>query len=81
MASAANELALTFSLPLKIYRVASDGDLIDPENIWHQLYEVTTTGAVLVRPDGHVAWRSKASVDNPKNLLHKIINTKILMKG
>lgn len=57
----ANELALT--LPLKNDRVAVDGDLIDSENVWHKLYEVTTTGAVLVRPDGHVAWRSKLMVE------------------
>ena len=26
---------------------------------WPTLYGVTTRGAVLVRPDGHVAWRAK----------------------
>lgn len=69
--TAANELAST--LPLKNYRVAQDGDLIDPENVWHELYEISTTGAVLIRPDGHVAWRSKTMVDDPKNILKKIL--------
>jgi hypothetical protein len=58
---------------LKNYRVAIDGDLIDPENVWHKLYEVTPTGAVLVRPDGHVAWRSKSMVDSPINTLRLLI--------
>ncbi len=68
--TAANELAST--LPLKNYKVAHDGDLIDSENVWHELYEVSTTGAVLVRPDGHVAWRSNEMVDNPTNKLIEI---------
>jgi putative polyketide hydroxylase len=75
--TAANELALT--LPIKNYRVAHDGDLIDPENVWHKLYEVTTTGAVLVRPDGHVAWRSKETVNNPIDVLAEIFH--ISMNG
>jgi hypothetical protein len=69
--TAANELAAT--LPLKNYRIAHNGDLIDPENVWHELYEITTTGAVLVRPDGHVAWRSKEIIDNPKNILRNFL--------
>ena len=37
-------------------RVASH-TIAEPE--WPQLYGVTPAGAVLVRPDGHVAWRSR----------------------
>ncbi len=74
--AAANELALR--LPLKNYRVAVDGDVIDPENVWHKIYEITTTGAVLVRPDGHVAWRSKQIIDDPKEALCEAINLKKL---
>jgi len=49
------------------------GHLIDPENIWHKIYEITTMGAVLVRPDGHVAWRSKAMVDSPIDTLRLLL--------
>lgn len=72
---AANELSQTLSVPLKSYRVANNGDLSDPENIWHQIYEITTTGAVLVRPDGHVSWRSKSMVENPNAVLSNILCT------
>ena len=37
-----------------------DGDLGDPDGNWHEAYGVDTDGAVLVRPDGHVAWRSRS---------------------
>ena len=39
-------------------------DLIDVGWAWPRFSEIDDTGAVLVRPDGHVAWRcSKAPVD------------------
>ena len=66
---AANQLAL----PIKCYRIAADGDLTDPDNNWQKVYEITEAGAVLVRPDGHVAWRSKEAVDNPEKILTEIL--------
>lgn len=69
---AAKELAQTF--PLTIYTVASDGDLIDPQNTWHTIYEISKSGAVLVRPDGHVAWRSQSMLEDPKAELTECLN-------
>jgi putative polyketide hydroxylase len=40
---------------------------------WHQAYGVEPTGAVLVRPDGHVGWRSRAAADNPVAILSAVI--------
>jgi putative polyketide hydroxylase len=71
---AANELSKDKMIPLIVYKVAADGDIIDPDNIWYDTYEITTSGAVLVRPDGHVVWRSKLSVDNPKAELEKCLS-------
>ena len=71
----ARELQKESSLPLQVYRVVSptsairNDDLVDVDNIWHDVYEVTTTGAVLIRPDGHVVWRSRTLVDHPKEVL------------
>jgi len=76
----ADELAQTLSLPLTVYRVASDGDLIDPKNIWHDTYQVTTQGAVLVRPDGHVAWRSKSMVNAPKAEIENYLKRMLKMR-
>ena len=72
--AAVNQLADSLSFPLKVYKVAPDGDLIDPENIWHDIYNISKNGVVLVRPDGHVAWRSKSMVDNPKIELKKCLD-------
>ncbi|MFT3741471.1 MAG: hypothetical protein QM752_02175 [Gammaproteobacteria bacterium] len=63
----------TYQLPLIAYRIAPDGDLVDPNHLWKELYEVTESGAVLVRPDGHVVWRSRSMVDNPKAELKRCL--------
>lgn len=77
--TAGHELAQLFSLPLNIYRVGNNGNLTDPDCAWQTIYEITAEGAVLIRPDGHVAWRSTTSVDNPKDVLSTITRTIILM--
>ena len=67
--SAADALVEAFPFPLESYRVAPDGDLIDIEGSWYTYYDMTVSGALLVRPDGHVAWRSKSLVGDPKMVL------------
>lgn len=69
---ASNELLQVLRIPFKSYRVAKDGDIIDPKNVWQSIYEISSTGAVLVRPDGYVAWRSRTIVDKPESILRKI---------
>lgn len=58
---------------LKVYRVASDGDLIDLHQCWYGNYEISSTGAVLVRPDGHVAWRAPCITNDAKMMLEKCL--------
>src|SRR5258708_5128573 len=55
--------------PLLVFTVGTDGDLVDPEGNWHEAYGVDRDGAVLVRPDGHVAWRRRTSAANPREIL------------
>ena len=51
--------------PLTVFTVGPDGDLGDPDGTWLEAYGVDTDGAVLVRPDGHVAWRSRSGASDP----------------
>jgi 2-polyprenyl-6-methoxyphenol hydroxylase-like FAD-dependent oxidoreductase len=46
------------------YRVGPGMDL-EPETDWLALYQISQSGAVLVRPDGHVAFRSTAITRDP----------------
>jgi putative polyketide hydroxylase len=42
-----------------------DGELTDPEGQWTTSYGLDETGAVLIRPDGYVGWRSPAMTAHP----------------
>ena len=55
-------------VPIEAYDVHDGGNLV-PDIDFCKLYEIEPSGAVLVRPDGHVAWRSAESVPDPANTL------------
>lgn len=46
------------NLTIDIFTIGQTGSLQDPENRWHKIYRIPAGGAVLIRPDGFVAWRS-----------------------
>ncbi|MDG4820764.1 FAD-dependent oxidoreductase [Asanoa sp. WMMD1127] len=68
-AKAAAVVAERLPVPLQCYRIGPGGDLADPEQRWAQAYGVTGNGAVLVRPDAFVAWRSADEVAEPDVVL------------
>ena len=45
------------------------------------VYEVTTGGAVLVRPDGHVAWRSPGPPSDPSGLASALATAGCAVQG
>jgi putative polyketide hydroxylase len=57
---AAQALAGDLGVPLRAHVVGEGGDLDDPARAWAQAYDVEPDGAVLVRPDGYVAWRNRS---------------------
>jgi 2,4-dichlorophenol 6-monooxygenase len=46
---------------LRIVVIGEDDDAQDPYNVWHGASEIEEAGALLVRPDGYVAWRVRDS--------------------
>jgi putative polyketide hydroxylase len=54
---AARTLAARRGIDLDAYCVGSAGDLIDLDGRWCSAYGVSSSGAVLVRPDSFVGWR------------------------
>jgi putative polyketide hydroxylase len=58
---------------IRALRVAKDGDLV-PETDFCALYGVGNSGAVLVRPDGHVAYRSPEIVEDPRMALQGVLD-------
>jgi putative polyketide hydroxylase len=57
---AASDVAEGLNVPLQGYTVGSDADVHDPTQRWPAAYGIEADGAVLVRPDGHVAWRRRS---------------------
>ncbi len=71
---AARELSGPGELPLDALRIGHlDGDLFDPRLMWLRLREVTPQGAILVRPDRCVAWRSIGASDTPQEDLARAL--------
>jgi 2-polyprenyl-6-methoxyphenol hydroxylase-like FAD-dependent oxidoreductase len=54
-AEAASRVGHRLGVPLAAHRVGTD--LTDVDDVWRDRYRVGDGGAVLVRPDGYVAWR------------------------
>ena len=64
--AAAHRLADAAGLPLRALRIGHlDGDLFDPRCTWLRNREIGPEGAILVRPDRYVAWRSMGSAEDP----------------
>lgn len=52
-----DECALELQVPIRIVTIGPNGDVQDLLGEWKKLSAVSLRGAVLVRPDGQVAWR------------------------
>jgi 2-polyprenyl-6-methoxyphenol hydroxylase-like FAD-dependent oxidoreductase len=59
---------------LVAHTIGEGGELADPEGRWREVYEVEAGGAVLVRPDGYVGWRSRAGADDPARTLENALD-------
>ena len=57
-AEAATRLSREQNVPMLSYRIGEGGDLVAEVESFTDLYGIQADGAVLVRPDGHVAFRS-----------------------
>ena len=63
---------------MKAYTVGTNADFGDPDGQWVERYGVEKDGAVLVRPDGHVAWRQRAGVTDPAREMERAMHSMFL---
>jgi 2,4-dichlorophenol 6-monooxygenase len=68
-ADAAAVAAERLGAALVVHRVGRTADLRDRSGAWEALRGHDERGAVLVRPDGHVAYRAATAVDDPQAAL------------
>ena len=71
--AAAEQLAGPSYPPLVAHAIGAGGPLTDPDDTWQDAYEIGDEGAVLVRPDGHVAWRSPGASGDPAGALRAVM--------
>ena len=70
---AAQRAAERLNLPLNIYRVGSD--LVDVNGSFYAAYGITPAGAVMVRPDGFIAWRSERQEKEPERAIEQALSS------
>lgn len=66
--------AAQLSTPIEVYRIGSP-ELVDVKDQWTERYSVKSDGAVLVRPDGIVAWRATELPVQPSVALDEAVAT------
>jgi 2-polyprenyl-6-methoxyphenol hydroxylase-like FAD-dependent oxidoreductase len=58
---------------LTVHQIEGPGGWQDPANAFAETYGVLSAGAVLVRPDGFVAWRAKEGLPRPEETLKAVL--------
>ena len=75
--AAARTVARRTGVPLECHRIGTgpDADLVpEADADWAALHGTTVDAAVLVRPDGFVAWRAEAAADDPCDTLTVVLD-------
>jgi len=72
-AESAHTVSAKLGVNIKVYRVGLSGDFIAQENVFSELYGLDDGGAVLIRPDGFIGWRSAKAVVNPDVMLEEVM--------
>ena len=73
--AAAEKVAREFGLPLSAVVIGPGRKVTDLYYDWAKLREVEEAGAVLVRPDKHIAWRSMGLPEDPEGALRAALGT------
>lgn len=69
--AAARLIADCTGLPIDATRIG--GDLADPDGLFLARTGLAAEGALLVRPDGFIAWRSREGAVDPTNVLNNVL--------
>jgi 2-polyprenyl-6-methoxyphenol hydroxylase-like FAD-dependent oxidoreductase len=76
---AAASVSSRLGVDISAFRIGSAGELLDTSNQWPARAGISEQGALLVRPDGFVAWRVQQPPVNPTEALEQAI-TQVLCR-
>ena len=68
--TAAERVSAALDVPLRTVVIGPGREYTDLYFDWSRLREVQEDGAILVRPDKHIGWRSRSLPQDPEQLLH-----------
>jgi hypothetical protein len=72
---AAKEVTKQSGFALGTHCIGHESDYQDVDRRFHEAYGVTASGAVLVRPDGFIAWRAEALHASPQRILAQALHS------
>ena len=70
---AASAFAVAPGIPLQSHRIAPDGDLKSPDGRFEATVGIGPQGALLLRPDGVIGWRSRGPHADPHLRLNEVM--------
>jgi 2,4-dichlorophenol 6-monooxygenase len=73
-AAVADKVAAELDVPLETVVIGPGREVTDLYYDWAKLREVEESGALLVRPDKHVAWRAMSMPEDPEGALRTAMN-------
>lgn len=71
---AAEQVSEKFSIPIVAARIGNGAEFADVDGRWEAVREIADDGAILVRPDNHVAWRSMSGSESPADVLASAVS-------
>jgi 2,4-dichlorophenol 6-monooxygenase len=68
-------VAAKFSVQVDAVRIGDGAEYADVDGGWEAVKQITGAGALLVRPDQHVAWRSTGAAEDAEQALTEVFAT------
>jgi 2,4-dichlorophenol 6-monooxygenase len=62
-----------FGVTIRAVTIGDGGDYADVDGVWAQVREISEGGAVLVRPDNHVAYRAASPVGDAREAVTRAL--------
>jgi 2,4-dichlorophenol 6-monooxygenase len=72
---AARSLGKAFAMRIAVHKIGPRQEWQDLIGDWANVREIRDSGALLVRPDHHVAWRVEGMVADPQAELRRVLNS------
>jgi hypothetical protein len=71
--TAAEAVSATLNVPISVHSVGADCEICDIDGRWAELTGLSPDAALLVRPDGFVAWRTGTVLQAPEDSLQQVL--------